>query len=81
MNPPIITKDNNNRIIDTFYIPEMHMKTGNVDKSIIEMEKSQAFTNTDKGGKICQGVDEHKKYLKSSHRETPSLKRNKKTRA
>ena len=36
-------------IIDIFYIPDIHMKTENVEKSIMDMERSQAFTNADEG--------------------------------
>lgn len=49
MNPPFITGGKNKRIIDIFYIPDIHMKTENVEKSIMDMERSQAFTNADEG--------------------------------
>ena len=57
VNPPSITGDNNKRIIDIFYIPEMHMMTGNVEKQVMEMERSQTFIIAAEGTE----VEENKK--------------------
>ena len=73
VNPPLVTGSQDERILDLFFIPEMHVMTGNVEKLVRELERCQGFTSEEHGSNFMYLWIKKNNICKIFHRESPNF--------